>query len=121
MDSDLIFRLLNSKLKLNNNTAKEDFVKFTNIKKMINRYLVTGNINTNLILNAIITLNNRYESLSYDVFTLLLTEQQLSVLNPFYVFLGFVKYVNAMDYNVIIALKKFAAENYIKDHFLKEC
>jgi hypothetical protein len=120
MDRDLILQLMKQKVKIVS-VAKEDYLKISAIRKMINCYISKNKMNQNLVINNIVILYNKYDVLLPEIFNLAFSKSQLEVLNPFLVFLGIINYADSMDYYIITNLKKFAEDNYIHDHFLKDC
>lgn len=120
-DRDMILNLMRSKLKYyNNNILKEDYIMFTTTRRMINSFINKGKINENLIFNNIIILYNKYDSTSYDIFKILLTEEKISILNPFYIFLGILdKEDLKLNYYIVEIIKNFAIQYHIIDHSLK--
>ena len=89
----------------------EDLNRFKYIKRLVNKYLETGNISERLILNHMITVFNAFDiKPTLKILEFKFDGRQWEVLKPFLVFLKHIKndeYVEVkMDKHVIEQLRK---------------
>ena len=89
----------------------EDLNRFKYIKRLVNKYLETGNISERLILNHMITVFNAFDiKPTLRILEFKFDGRQWEVLKPFLVFLKHIKndeYVEVkMDKHVIEQLRK---------------
>lgn len=120
-ERDIVINLMKSKLKYyNDDYLKTDYILFTTVRRMINTFIVKGKINENLIFNNIIILYNKYDKLTYLIFCILLDDEKMSIINPFFVFLGIIEKSKNLKLNeyIIDLLNKFSAEYYISNNLL---
>lgn len=83
------------------NTIEEfehDMYRIICIKKIIDKYTSSKNINLRLVLNHVIILHNSFGSLTVDLLKLRLDEKYHSVVKTILVFL---KYIESNDWNDI--------------------
>jgi len=84
------------------NTIEEfqnDMYRIVCIKKLIDKYIISSNINLRLLLNHIIILHNSFGSLAVDLLRLRLEEKHYPVVKTILVFL---KYMEADFWNDVI-------------------
>ena len=89
----------------------EDLNRFKYIKRLVNKYLETGNISERLILNHMITVFNAFDiKPTLRILEFKFDGRQWEVLKPFLVFLKYIKndeYVEIkMDVHVVEQLRK---------------
>ena len=89
----------------------EDLNRFKYIKRLVNKYLETGNISERLILNHMITVFNAFDiKPTLKILEFKFDERQWEVLKPFLVFLKHIEndqYVEIkMDQYVVEQLRK---------------
>jgi len=89
----------------------EDLNRFKYIKRLVNKYLETGNISERLILNHMITVFNAFDiKPTLRILEFKFDERQWEVLKPFLVFLKHInndEYIEIkMDKHVIEQLRK---------------
>ena len=92
------------------NTIEEfesDLYRIICIKKLIDKYIVSGNINLRLVINHIIILHNSFDSLSVDLLKLKLSDKHYPVVKSILVFL---KYIESDDWNWVIEDSKIFNE-----------
>lgn len=75
---------------------QNDMYRIVCIKKLIDKYVVSKNINLRLLLNHIIVLHNSFGQLSVDLLRLRLGEKHYPVVKTVLVFL---KYMEADNWN----------------------
>ncbi len=83
------------------NTVEEfqhDMYRITCIKKLVDKYLVSGNINLRLVLNHMIVLHNSFDGLVQGLLRLKLENKHHSVVKTVLVFL---KYIESDDWNEV--------------------
>jgi hypothetical protein len=103
-----------------NEILKRDYLIFATTRRIINSFEKTGKININLLFNNVIICINKYDKDAYNIFKLLLTEEKLNVINPIFMFLGFLEGEHSMNEFVVEFIKDFAVENFIQSHFLEK-
>lgn len=92
---------------------KEDLMRFKYVKRLINKYLETDNLNERLILNHLIVILNVFgPECSLKVFEMRLNKTHWCVLKPFLIFLRAIEntqYTNiTQDPIVVDQLRKIA-------------
>jgi len=78
---------------------KNDINRISCIRKIIDRYLVSKNINVRLIINHIVILHNLFDTLVVDMLMLKLDEKHMGVVKAILVFL---EYIDADDWNDVL-------------------
>jgi hypothetical protein len=89
----------------------EDLKRFKYIKRLLNRYLETGNLSERLILNHVIVVFNVFGiEAGLNILELKLEEKHWPLIKPFLIFLKYIRndqYTNIpMDPTIIDALRK---------------
>jgi hypothetical protein len=89
----------------------EDLKRFKYIKRLLNRYLETGNLSERLILNHVIVVFNVFGiEAGLNILELKLEEKHWPLIKPFLIFLKYIRndqYTNIpMDLTIIDALRK---------------
>jgi len=75
------------------NTIEEfqtDMYRIICIKKLIDKYIVSKNLNLRLVLNHIIVLHNSFDGLAVDLLRLKLEEKHFPVVKSILVFLKYI-------------------------------
>jgi len=86
---------------------QNDMYRIICIKKLIDKYLSSGNINLRLVLNHVIILYNSFDTLVVDLLKLRLDEKHYSVIKTILVFL---KYIESDDWNDVLEDSKIFNE-----------
>ena len=76
------------------NTIEEfqtDMYRIICIKKLIDKYIVSKNLNLRLVLNHIIVLHNSFDGLAVDLLRLKLEEKHFPVVKSILVFLKYIE------------------------------
>lgn len=92
------------------NTIEEfenDMYRIMCVKKLIDKYISSSNVNLRLLLNHIIVLHNSFDSLSVDLLRLRLSDQHYPVVKTILVYL---RYIDADDWNDVIEDSKIFNE-----------
>ena len=89
----------------------EDLNRFKYIKRLVNRYLETGQLSDRLILNHVIVIFNVFGiEAALNILLFKMSKEQLEVIKPFLVFLRHITDTQMvdikMDKNAIEALRK---------------
>lgn len=89
----------------------EDLKRFKYIKRLVNKYIETGDLSERLILNHIITVFNVFGiEAALNICELKFNHSQLQVIKPFLVYLRYIKYDQLIgivqDQKVIEVLRK---------------
>lgn len=86
---------------------QEDLHRFKYLKRLLNKYLETGNLSERLILNHLIVIFNSFNiEASLNILELKLEEKHWPVIKPFLVFM---KYITNEQYTGISMDKKVVA------------
>lgn len=81
------------------NTVKEfetDLYRIICIKKLVDKYLSSGNVNLRLLLNHIIILRNAFNIVMFDLIKLRLEDKHYPIIKSILVYL---KYIESDDWN----------------------
>lgn len=89
----------------------EDLKRFKYIKRLLNRYLESGNLSERLILNHVIVVFNVFGiEAGLNILELKLEEKHWPLIKPFLIFLKYIRndqYTNIpMDQTIVDALRK---------------
>lgn len=90
---------------------REDLNRFKYLKRLLNKYLETGNLSERLILNHLIVIFNSFDiEASLNILELKLEKKHWSVIKPFLVFMKYItneQYTGiSMDTKVIATLRE---------------
>lgn len=86
---------------------QEDLHRFKYLKRLLNKYLETGNLSERLILNHLIVIFNSFNiEASLNILELKLEEKHWPIIKPFLVFM---KYITNEQYTGISMDKKVVA------------